>query len=249
VYPEVCFAILHFLNTGMMDDSINKTHIAPIPKNSQPCSVTKFRPISLCNVNYKLISKVVANKLKVVLPDIISPTQSAFIPGRLIIDNILVAYETLHSMQTRMWGKVGFMGIKLDMSKAYDRVEWPFLEAVMIQLGFAERWVKLVMTCIRTVSYLVVVNGNLVDLIWPSRGIRQGDPISPYLFFLCAEFLSALLQRAEIRRVITGVPTSPWGPRLSHLFFADDSMLFCKSNSVEWRRLIRILGVYEVGSG
>jgi hypothetical protein len=123
VYPEVCFAILHFLNTGMMDDSINKTHIAPIPKNSQPCSVTKFRPISLCNVNYKLISKVVANKLKVVLPDIRSPTQSAFIPGRLIIDNILVAYETLHSMQTRMWSKVGFMGIKLDMSKAYDRVE------------------------------------------------------------------------------------------------------------------------------
>jgi hypothetical protein len=109
--------------------------------------------------------------------------------------------------------------------------------------------VKLVMTCIRTVSYSVVVNGNPVELIQPSRGIRQGDLIFPYLFILCAESLSALLQRAENCGVITGVPTSPRGPRLSHLFFADDSLLFCKSNSVEWRRLLRILGVYEAGFG
>ncbi len=108
---------------------------------------------------------------------------------------------------------------------------------------------KLVMTYIRTVSYSVVVNGNPVELIQPSRGIRQGDPIFPYLFILCAESLSALLQRAENCGVITGVPTSPRVPRLSHLFFADDSLLFCKSNSVEWRRLLRILGVYEAGFG
>jgi hypothetical protein len=113
----------HFLNIGVMDDSINNTYIALIPKTAKPSSVTEFRPISLCNVIYKLISKVLANKLKVVLPKIISPTQSAFIPGRLITDNILAIYETLHSMQTRMWSKVGFMGIKLDMSKTYDRVE------------------------------------------------------------------------------------------------------------------------------
>jgi hypothetical protein len=116
----------------------------------------------------------------------------------------------------------------------------------MIKLGFAERWAKIVMTCIRMVSYLVVVNWNPVGLIRPSRGIRQGDPISPYLFLLCAETLSALLQRVERRGVITGVLTSPGGPILSHLFFADDSLLFCKSNSVEWRR--RILEVYEAGS-
>jgi hypothetical protein len=105
------------------------------------------------------------------------------------------------------------------------------------------------MKCIRTVTYVVLVNGKPVGNIRPSRGIRQGDPISPYLFLLCAEAFSALLNRAERKGVITGVPTSFKSPRLNHLFFADDSMLFCKANSVEWRRLIRILEVYEVGSG
>jgi hypothetical protein len=103
-----------------MDARINKTHIALIPKISSPSIVTKFRPINLSNVIHKLIFKVLANRLKVVLPEIIYCTQSAFILGRLITDNILAAYETMHTMQTRMWNKVGYMGIKLDMSKAYD---------------------------------------------------------------------------------------------------------------------------------
>lgn len=119
----------------------------------------------------------------------------------------------------------------------------------MLSMGFAEKWVKWVMTCIQTVSYSVIINGNPVGHINPSRGIRQGDPISPYLFLICAETLSALLFKAERNCVITGVPTSFRGPRLSHLFFADDSVLFCKSNAVEWRRIIRILGIYEKGSG
>jgi hypothetical protein len=109
------------------------------PKKKTHVSVTEFRPISLCNVMNKIISKVLANRLKVVLPSIISPNQSAFLSGRLITDNILVAYETMHSMHTKTWSKVGYMGIKLDMSKAYDWVEWGFLKAVMIKLGFATR--------------------------------------------------------------------------------------------------------------
>lgn len=102
---------------------MNSSYIALIPKSTNPVSVMDFRPISLCNVLYKLILKVLANRLKKVLPIIISPNQSAFILGRLITDNILAAYETLHMMHTRMFGKKGYMAIKLDMSKAYDRVE------------------------------------------------------------------------------------------------------------------------------
>jgi hypothetical protein len=102
-----------------MPPSLNKTNMALIPKVKNPSSVTGFRPISLFNILYKLISKVIANRLKV-LPLIISHTQSAFIPGRLITDNVLAAYETLHTMHTRLSGKKGFMAVKLDMSKAYD---------------------------------------------------------------------------------------------------------------------------------
>jgi hypothetical protein len=152
-------------------------------------------------------------------------------------------------MHTRMWSKVGFTGIKLDMSKAYDRVEWAFLEAIMRRMGFSARWIDLIMGCIRTVSYAVLVNGQPVGSIKPTHGIRQGDPLSPYLFLLCAERLSSLLSLAEEKGMITSVPISKARPRLSHLFFADDGLLFCKSNLVEWRRILRILEIYENASG
>jgi hypothetical protein len=249
IKQEVCSAILHFLNTGDLDCRIHTTFIALIPKVQCPESVMDFRPISLCNVIYKLISKVLANRLKLVLPDIISCSQSAFIPGRLITDNIIAAFETMHTMQSRMWSKVGYMGVKLDMSKAYDRVEWKFLQAVMHRMGFDESWIRLVMQCVVSVKYSVLINGNPVGEIRPSRGIRQGDPISPYLFIICAEAFSALISKAGNNGVISGVPTSPRGPKISHLFFADDNILFCKANGVEWRRLMKIIGTYEQASG
>jgi hypothetical protein len=132
-----------------------------------------------------------------------------------------------------MWSKTGFMGIKLDMSKAYDWVEWLFLESTMKKMGFADRWVNMIMTCVSLVTYSILINGDPVGLIKSSRGIQQGDPISPYLFLLCAEVLSSLLQQAKAKGVITRVPTSPKGPKISHLFFAYDK---CKANLVEWRR-------------
>jgi hypothetical protein len=145
---NVSVAVLSFLNGGPFEATINSTNLCLIPKIPSPESVKDYRPISLCNVVYKLISKVLANRLKVVLPHINSPGQSAFIPGRLISDNIIVAFETLHTMETRLKSRNGSMALKLDMSKAYDRLEWDFLEAMMRKLGFADRWVRLIMTCV-----------------------------------------------------------------------------------------------------
>jgi hypothetical protein len=119
----------------------------------------------------------------------------------------------------------------------------------MRRMGFGERWIALVMMCVTSVKYSIIVNGNPCGLITPSRGIRQGDPISFYLFLLCAEALSALIVKANMDGRLKGVPTSKRGPEISHLFFADDSLLFCRANLVQWNHLSSILKLYEEASG
>jgi hypothetical protein len=146
-------------------------------------------------------------------------------------------------------GKEGYMALKLDMSKTYDRVEWHFLEAMMHRLGFEDRWIHLIMRCVKTVSYSILIKGQPQGRILPTRGIRQGDPFSPYLVLLCVEGLSTLLHRVELRNDLSGLPISRQGTKLNYLFFADDSLLFCKANLTEWNKIQEVLEVYERASG
>jgi hypothetical protein len=224
VGDSVSTAVLSVLNSGKLLRKTNLTYISLIPKKKNPEKMSDYRPISLCNVLYKIISKVLANRLKTILPVIISDSQSAFVPGRMITDNVSVAFEVLHKMKAKRKGRKGEMAVKLDMSKAYDRVEWTFVEAIMRKLGFEEKWIMMIMECIRTVQYSILLDGVPKGYIIPSRGLRQGDPLSPYLFLLCAEGLSALLKKSSLVGRLKGLQTSRLGPWVSHLFFADDSL-------------------------
>jgi hypothetical protein len=213
-----------------------------------PKCLKDLRPISSCNVLYKIISKVLAACLEGIVDDIISPNQSAFVPGRLITDNILVAYETTHFLKNKRRGKDGYLALRLDMSKAYDRVEWDFVEAMLIKLGFHRIFIDL-LKCVRSIKYNIKVNNEFTTDIIPERGLRQGDPLSPYLFLLCVEGLSSLLHQAEINEMIQGIKICQGAPSVTYLLFADDSLILMKVDVANVHKLQNILDLYESCSG
>ncbi|XP_019183755.1 PREDICTED: uncharacterized protein LOC109178674 [Ipomoea nil] len=228
---------------------LNDSHIVLIPKKPEPGKVSDLRPIALCNVVYKILAKMLANRMKVALDHVVSQTQSAFVPDRLLTDNIILAGEVGHFLRTKTGGLQGWAALKLDMAKAYDRMQWAFLEGMVRVLGFDNGWVDLLMLCVTTVEYTILVNGETAGLVKPTRGIRQGDPLSPYLFIICAEGLSVLLQQAEARGDIHGVRVARGAPTITHLFFADDSLLFFRANEHEAKTIKDCLDVYSSASG
>ncbi|XP_062005887.1 uncharacterized protein LOC133723071 [Rosa rugosa] len=249
VSQDVCVAVRGLLEKGEMWLQSNYTYLCLIPKLQDPKEAMHFRPIALCNVICRISSKVVANRLKVWLPEIVSPLQSAYVPGRLISDNTLVATEAAHFMHKLRHQESGFFSLKLDISKAYDRLDWTFIHAMLTKLGFASQWVQIIMKCVTSVGYSILLHGEPSPLITPTRGIRQGDPLSPYLFILCSEGLSALISKAVHQHNIQGLTMCPQAPTLHHLFFADDSLLFGSATNEECLQYRKILNTYEKASG
>lgn len=147
---EITHTYLNILNHGGNLKDLNHTFIALIPKIKDPNRMVDYRPISLCNVVYKLISKSLANQLKKIIDDIISPNQLAFILKRLISDNVLVDFECIHKINNKTYGGEGALMLKLNMNKAYDRVEWTFLEKMMVSMGFSVGWINKVMACVKS---------------------------------------------------------------------------------------------------
>jgi len=249
VGPEITKEVKKIFETGQMETPWNHTNLCLIPKIEHPKTMKDFRPISLCNVLYKIISKILVQRLKAVLSSVVSENQAAFIPGRHITDNVFIAHEVFHSLRVKKRCANEYMAVKTDISKAYDRIEWSFLEEVLKKKGFATRWIQWIMDCVRSVSFSVLINGSPYGKFSPSRGLRQGDPLSPYLFILCSDVLSSMMTNAQQTGKIIGIQVSNGGPSISHLLFADDSLFFLKADRKNSLNLLNIFKEYGEASG
>jgi exonuclease III len=245
---SVISAVQSFFRGGFLLKEFNHTNIALIPKVDNPSRVNQFRPISLTNFNYKIISKILANRFKPLLHKIVSPMQSAFLKGRSIHDNTILAHEVFHSMKNKR-GNGGLMALKLDMEKAFDSMEWNFLLKILELLGFQPTWIKWISQCITTSSFSILLDGAPFGKFFPTRGLRQGDPLSPFLFILGSEILSRLLLREENSGTLHGIKIARMSPPISHLLFADDVMIFSKANMAEANVILKCLSLYSRWSG
>eukprot|EP00253_Pinus_taeda_P017009 PITA_17009 len=226
--------------------TLNSTFFTLIPKNDKSEDAKGFRPIALCNVIYKIISSLMAKRLKPLLESLISPEQTGFVEGRQILDGLVVTQEVIHSMKAK---KQKGMMIKLDLSKAYDRINWQYLEEILGSFGFSNRWIKWVHSCISTPNFSILVNGTRSKTFKASRGIRQGDPISPFLFIFAAKGLGRYLKKERTTDNIKGLRL--WGNELpiTHEQFVDDIMLFGEPTIREVRNLKKVLDLFAEASG
>ena len=161
---------------------------------------------------------------------------------------MLVAFELMHYLDHKKNGMDSFMAIKLNVSKAYNRVEWEFVDKVISRLGSHEKWVRWIPKCITTVTFSILINGEAHGTITPTRGLWQGNPLSSYLFLLCTKAFSALIVNANNNQSLNGVSVYRGCPKVTHLFFTDDILLFCKVERQECTKLVEILELYELAS-
>ncbi|KAA3461536.1 reverse transcriptase [Gossypium australe] len=223
---------------------MNVTSIVLILKIPHPSNLVHLRPISMCNVLNKVVANMVTNCFQHVLNVCIDSAQSTFVPGHLISDNVMLTYENLHTCrQKRIWKK-GFLALKLYMSKAYDWVEREFLRVMMECMGFQKESVAIIMQCITSVSYFVIVNGKRGETFKPTKGLRQGDLLSLFLFLICSEGLSALMKISLHDGLIKWAKASRSVTPLTH-----DYILFGEATSNGAQILKGILKEYETCLG
>ena len=238
-----------FHERGRFGKGLNSTFLVLIPKIRGAEDLKDFRPISLIGSIYKLIAKVLANRLKKVMNGLVNLAQNAFVEGRQILDASFIANDVIDSMQKR---KERGILCKLDIEKAYDQINWKFILKVLKKMGFGDKWVSWIEWCISTATFSVLVNGSPTGFFGSSRGLRQGDPLSPYLFVLGMEALSVMIDKAAEGGFISGYMFKGRDnsvKQITHLLFADDTLVFCKDTEDQMTHLCWILAWFEALSG
>ena len=246
VGAEVTEAVLEFFRSGRLLKQWNSANLVLIPKKLNASLTTDFRPISCLNTVYKVISKLLASRLKEILPLLVSKAQSAFLPGRLLAENVLLATDLVNGYNSQAVSPRGML--KVDLRKAFDCVRWDFIIATLRAIDIPESYLRLISECLSTASFSVSVNGVTGGFFQSTKGIRQGDPLSPYLFVLAMEALSRLLL-SRYEAGIIGFHPRTEQLKISHLMFADDVMVFFDGTSNSLHGITECLDDFASWSG
>lgn len=223
--------------------------MALIPKKVRAKELKDFRPISLIGSIYKIISKILTKRLKKVMCKLADTQQMAFIKGRQIMNAILIANECVDA---RMKSKNRGILCKLDIEKTYDHQNWEFLLEILLKMSFAERWIRWIKFYINTVKFSILINGSPVGFFSSQRGLRQGDPISPFLFILTMEGLNNLFRTAKANNRIRGFMVNFRESdhlKITHLQYADDTLVFCDAGRDQLLLLRLVFILFEAISG
>jgi len=231
--------------SGSMHGAINTTFIALIPKTNNPSSYNDFCPVFLCNCLYKIISKIIANRIHPILSTHISPKQFAFLKDRQIHEAIRSAQEVMHSIQSK---KIKGMILKADLSKAFNRVSWLYLRMLLTHLGFPVGFIKWIMCCITNVSFSVLVNGVASAFFGSERGLRQGCPLSPLLFLLVMEGLSRLIKDMHHRGRLSGIKITK-DCTITHLLFVDGVLMFLNEVIRDLTTIQNTINLFKIATG
>ncbi|GKV40773.1 hypothetical protein SLEP1_g48376 [Rubroshorea leprosula] len=246
VRKEICDFVVDFQRNGKLVRGSNASFIVLIPKKDNPIRIEDYRPISLIGCMYKLISKLLANRLSKVIEGLIGENQSAFIAGRLLVDSVIVANETIDEIKQK---KKRCFIFKADFEKAFDKVSWDFLDYMMSRMGFCDIWRKWIKECLSSSTVSVLVNGSATKEFKVSKGLRQGDPLSPFLFLIVAEGLNGIINSAVSKSLFNGVQVGSSNITISHLQFADDTILFGEANEQNIKAAKSIMRTFELVSG
>jgi ribonuclease HI/exonuclease III len=246
VKKDVWEAVEESRASGLVLPALNATFLTLIPKEERVTNPKHFRPIALCNVIYKIITKTIAARLKPILPFLISSEQSGYVEGRQIMDSVILAHEIIHSLKST--GTPGML-IKLDLSKAFDRASWQYIRAVLSSFGFDQTWINWVLNLTSSAFFSILVNGVPSKPFSPTRGIRQGDPLSPFLFVLLAEGLGRYIKASIFEGSLKGLPLHNIQPAPSHSQFVDDTLLMNSPTVQEATKLNSILSDFSEASG